>query len=104
MASVEQSIEIDLPVETVYSRWAQFAKDSGGLFGVDNSRLSPNSHVVAFRRVTPTKTKVTLQLYYGPDLTTEVQGTHDIVSRRFGDALSRFGAFAKGRTARRMTA
>jgi uncharacterized membrane protein len=133
MASIEQSIEVTVPVRTAYNQWTQFEEFPRFMEGVesvrqlDDKRLqwraniggktkewvaeiteqrpderiawtsrggAYNAGVVTFHRLSDTRTKLMLQVDYGPEGVVETVGDAvGLVSARIKGDLQRFKEF-----------
>lgn len=137
MSTIEKSIEVNVPVNTVYNQWTQFEDFPKFMEGVkevrqlDDKRLhwraeiagkekvwdaeiteqipdkriawrsrmgAPNGGVVTFHQISPTTTKVMLQLEYDPETFVEKAGDAvGVVSLRVEGDLQRFKTFIESR-------
>ena len=124
MSTIEKSIEVNVPVSTAYNQWTQFEDFPKFMEGVkevkqlDDKRLhwraeiagkdkriawrsrtgAPNAGVVTFHQISPTTTRIMLQLEYDPETVVEKAGDWiGIVSRRVERDLQRFKEFIESR-------
>jgi uncharacterized membrane protein len=137
MSTIEKSIEVNVPVTTVYNQWTQFEAFPQFMEGVkevkqlDDKRLhwraeivgkekewdaeiteqipdkriawrsrtgASNGGVVTFHQISPTSTKVMLQLEYDPETFVEKAGDAvGVVSLRVQGDLQRFKEFIESR-------
>ena len=137
MATIEQSIDVDVPVSTAYNQWTQFEEFPRFMQGVrevkqlDDTHLrwcaeiggkektwraeideqipdervawhsidgAPNAGVVTFHRLTPDRTRIMLQMEYGPETFVEQVGDFvGVASSRVSGDLDRFKRFIEER-------
>ena len=137
MSTIEESIEIDVPVRTAYDQWTQFETFPEFMEGVKEVRQLDDTHlhwtadvggverqwdaeiteqrpdervawrarqgadnagVVTFHKLSPSRTKVMLQMEFDPEGFTEVAGDKlGFVRRRAAGDLERFRDFIEDR-------
>ena len=137
MSTIEQSIDVDVPVRTAYNQWTQFEDFPAFMEGVaevkqiTGTRLrwraevagqereweaeideqlpdervawhaiegANNAGVVTFHRIDDGRTRIMLQLEFGPDDALEKTGDAlGFVKRRAKGDLERFKEFIEGR-------
>jgi uncharacterized membrane protein len=137
MATIEKSIEIDVPIRVAYNQWTQFEEFPRFMEGVKrveqrsenrlyweaeiagkeetwdaviteqtpdrriawtNTSGAKNGGVVSFEAVSPSVTRVTLQIEYEPEgLVENVGSALGVVDRRVEGDLERFKEFIQGR-------
>jgi len=137
MATIEKSIDVEVPVRTAYNQWTQFEEFPRFMEGVErveqldderlhwvanvagkrkewNARITEqlpdervawtseggarNAGVVTFHRLTPTSTRIMLQLEYEPDDLVETVGDKlGFMTNRVYADLRRFKEFIEER-------
>jgi uncharacterized membrane protein len=120
MSSIEQSIEVEVPVRTAYNQWTQFEEFPRFMEGVAGVRRqwnaeiteqrpdervawratsgTENAGVVTFHRLGDDRTKVMLQLDVEPEGMVEQAGDKlGFVKRRAAGDLERFKEFIEQR-------
>ena len=116
MSTIEQSIDVNVPVHTAYNQWTQFEEFPQFMEGVEewdaiitekhpderiawkNTTGAPNAGVVTFHRLADNKTRIMLQMEYEPQGVVENLGDLlGVVSRRVAHDLERFKEFIEAR-------
>ena len=137
MATIEKSIDVEVPVRTAYNQWTQFEEFPRFMEGIErveqldderlhwvanvagkrkewNARITEqlpdervawtseggarNAGVVTFHRLTPTSTRIMLQLEYEPDDLVETVGDKlGFMTNRVYADLRRFKEFIEER-------
>src|SRR5918992_293146 len=112
LSSIEQSIEVNVPVGTAYNQWTQFEEFPKFMEGVEQVRQlddtslrwvvqiagQTNAGVVTFHRIDDNTSKVMLQMEYEPEGAVETAGDAlGIVKGRIKGDLARFKEFIEAR-------
>src|ERR671917_233987 len=108
MSTIEESIEVSVPVRTAYNQWTQFEEFPRFMEGVEtiiqqtpDQRIAwaadgeaTNAGVVTFHRISDDTTRVMLQLDFEPEgLVEKIGDALGVVERRTKGDLERFKEF-----------